>query len=65
MIFGKLGRPEVRTIAGLMLAETQRRVADKGHTLEVSPELMDKIISDGYSDEYGVRPLRNAMVSES
>jgi len=30
IVFGKLGRREVRTIAGLMMAETAARVKDKG-----------------------------------
>jgi hypothetical protein len=49
---------QVRQIADIMLEDTRRRVATKGVTLEVGPRLMERIIQDGYSHEYGVRPLR-------
>lgn len=41
-----------------MLAETRERVAAKGVTLELGPRLMERLVSDGYSHEYGARPLR-------
>ena len=52
----------MRSIASLMLAETRARVAAKGLTLQLTPALVDKIVNDGYSDEYGVRPLRQTLV---
>lgn len=53
---------QVRTIAGLMLAETVSRVAEKGYNLEIGATLMERIIQDGYSHEYGVRPLRQVSL---
>lgn len=41
-----------------MLEETKARVATKGIELAVGPRLLERIIADGYSLEYGVRPLR-------
>lgn len=49
---------QVRKIAGIMLEETKQRVATKGIELAVGPRLLERIIADGYSLEYGVRPLR-------
>lgn len=49
---------QVRVIAGIMLEETKARVATKGIELAVGPRLLERIIADGYSLEYGVRPLR-------
>jgi hypothetical protein len=48
----------VRKIADIMLAETKQRVATKGIELAVGPRLLERMIQDGYSLEYGVRPLR-------
>jgi ATP-dependent Clp protease ATP-binding subunit ClpC len=58
IVFHKLGLKEVRKIADIMLAETKTRVATKGVTLAVGPRLLERIVRDGYSLEYGVRPLR-------
>ena len=58
IVFMKLSRRDIASIAGLMMAETAARVKDKGYTLEVSQRVMDHICSEGYSDEYGARPLR-------
>lgn len=49
---------QVRKIAAIMLEETKQRVATKGIELAVGPRLLERIIQDGYSLEYGVRPLR-------
>lgn len=49
-------------IASIMLTETKARVATKSIQLEVGPRLMERIIQDGYSLEYGVRPLRQVGV---
>ncbi|KAJ9532323.1 hypothetical protein QJQ45_010371 [Haematococcus lacustris] len=62
VVFQKLSKANVRTIAGLMLEETQGRVAGLGYGLELSPALMDFIIQEGHSDEYGARPLRQMIV---
>eukprot|EP00879_Flechtneria_rotunda_P003032 GHRR01003252.1.p1 GENE.GHRR01003252.1~~GHRR01003252.1.p1 ORF type:complete len:659 (+),score=207.75 GHRR01003252.1:506-2482(+) len=61
IVFHKLGLREVSKIADLMLEETRGRVATKGVRLEVGPRLLERIIHDGYSLEYGVRPLRQTI----
>jgi hypothetical protein len=53
---------QVRKIADIMLAETKQRVATKGIELAVGPRLLERMIQDGYSLEYGVRPLRQVGV---
>mmetsp|Transcript_10026 Transcript_10026/g.21446 ORF Transcript_10026/g.21446 Transcript_10026/m.21446 type:complete len:958 (+) Transcript_10026:149-3022(+) len=62
VVFHKLGRREVRTIASLMMEETAQRVRERGYALQVTQRLMDTIINEGYSDEYGVRPLRQTII---
>jgi ATP-dependent Clp protease ATP-binding subunit ClpA len=39
-----------------------RCFAAQGYSLEVSPTLLETIIAEGYSDEYGVRPLRQTII---
>ena len=63
IVFSRLGRPELRRIASLMVAETAARVAERGYKLEVGPALMERIIRDGHSAEYGARPLRRALTA--
>lgn len=46
-----------------MLEETKQRVATKGIELAVGPRLLERIIQDGYSLEYGVRPLRQVSIA--
>jgi len=61
VVFHKLGMKEVRAIAKIMMHETEQRCANKGYQLQVGPVLMERIIQDGYSHEYGVRPLRQVI----
>jgi ATP-dependent Clp protease ATP-binding subunit ClpC len=61
IVFHKLGIKEVRKIAELMMEETRSRVSGKGVHLVVGRRLMERIIKDGYSLEYGVRPLRQTI----
>lgn len=63
MVFNRLGLREVRVIAGLMLQETLDRAAAKGYEVEVGAALMDFIVREGHSSEYGVRPLRRVSVT--
>ena len=62
VVFQKLGRAEVHTIAGLMIEETVMRVRERGYKLQLSQRLVARIMRDGYSEEYGARPLRQAVV---
>eukprot|EP00878_Enallax_costatus_P009482 GHUV01009908.1.p1 GENE.GHUV01009908.1~~GHUV01009908.1.p1 ORF type:complete len:746 (+),score=207.39 GHUV01009908.1:200-2437(+) len=64
IVFHKLGIKEVRKIADIMMDETRRRVSGKGVQLVVGKRLMERIIRDGYSLEYGVRPLRQVTGGE-
>ncbi len=62
VLFHKLGREDVATIAGLLISETVSRVRGRGYSLQLSQRMVDTIIREGFSDEYGARPLRQAVV---
>ena len=63
IVFNKLGRDDASHIASLMLEETAarlREVRDVG--LDVSPRVLGRALAEGYSEEWGVRPLRSMLV---
>ncbi|KAG2433436.1 hypothetical protein HXX76_008493 [Chlamydomonas incerta] len=62
VVFQRLSRADVAEIAQLLMSETVARAAERGLGLRIAPELMQHIVADGYSDEYGARPLRQAIV---
>lgn len=62
VVFHKFSRANVSRIASLMMLDTRSRVAAKGYDLLLSDALMERIIQEGHSDEYGVRPLRQTIV---
>ncbi len=38
------------------------RAGERGLGLRIAPALMEHIVAEGHSDEYGARPLRQAIV---
>ncbi|GLI63797.1 hypothetical protein VaNZ11_006882 [Volvox africanus] len=62
VVFQRLRRSDVATIAGLLMEETVSRASERGLQVEIAPALMEHIIAEGYSEEYGARPLRQAIV---
>lgn len=61
-MFQRLKRADVAVIADLMMEETVARAGERGLHLTVAPPLMEHVIAEGYSEEYGARPLRQAIV---
>jgi ATP-dependent Clp protease ATP-binding subunit ClpC len=45
-----------------MIQDTVARVKERGYSLQLSQRLVYQIMKEGYSDEYGARPLRQAVV---
>jgi ATP-dependent Clp protease ATP-binding subunit ClpC len=61
VIFQSLSREELSQIAGLLLTESLERVRTLGIRLEASEAFLSKVIAEGYSPNYGARPLRRAL----
>ena len=59
--FRALTRKEVGKIFDKLLAELQDRLVRKGIHLVVEPSAKRLIISEGYDEKFGARPLRRAM----
>ncbi|PNW78134.1 hypothetical protein CHLRE_10g465550v5 [Chlamydomonas reinhardtii] len=62
VVFQRLRREDVAHIAQLLLAQTIARAGERGLGLRIAPALMEHIVAEGHSDEYGARPLRQAIV---
>ncbi|BDA47991.1 ATP-dependent Clp protease ATP-binding subunit ClpA homolog [Coccomyxa sp. Obi] len=62
VVFRQLSMHDARIIAELLLNETRQRIALRGIDLQVTAPLMRLICQEGYSQEYGARPLRRAIM---
>ena len=61
IIFDSLTKPELIQIVDLMLKDTQKALADKNITLEVSEDAKNFILEKGTNIKFGARPLRRAI----
>jgi ATP-dependent Clp protease ATP-binding subunit ClpC len=61
IVFRGLGKDDIKQIIDIELEKVSRRLADKGLKLILTDEAKDLIIEEGYSKEYGARPLRRAI----
>lgn len=61
VVFRKLSKDELKTIAQSMISVVQKRLSDMGYSLMIKDETMQLIIQDGYEEEYGARPMRRAI----
>lgn len=61
IVFKHLLKEELHKILDLMLKDLGKRVEEKNMGLELSPEVKDKLVKDGYSQAYGARPMRRTL----
>jgi len=61
IVFHPLTEDELRHIARLLIVDLQKQVANRGLKLEVTDEVINKIIKEGFEPKYGARPLRRAV----
>jgi ATP-dependent Clp protease ATP-binding subunit ClpB len=64
VLFKPLTLEEIERIVDLLVADVQRRLADRRLTLELSEEARDFIAREGYDPVYGARPLRRFIQRE-
>ena len=62
VVFRQLNVDEVRLIADIMLREVSTRLSEQGISLEVTEAFKDRVVKEGYSPNYGARPLRRAIM---
>ena len=60
-IFDNLTKQDIEKIASIMIHNVNKRLADKHITLEFAQNAMDALVAEGYSEEYGARPLKRVL----
>ncbi len=58
IVFRPLDNNQMKEVIKLMLQGVAKRLADKKITLEYTPELLDRIIQNGYNPSFGARSIR-------
>lgn len=61
IVFRKLTKDEAGKICYKLIDGLRKRLSLKNIRIEISPEAMEKIIEEGYSEEYGARPLKRTV----
>ncbi|NLS45453.1 MAG: ATP-dependent Clp protease ATP-binding subunit [Firmicutes bacterium] len=61
IVFRALNEQEIRQIVDLQLVKVEERLKDRNIHLEVSDEVKDLIAEEGFSKEFGARPLRRVI----
>ena len=61
VVFRRLTRENVRTVATYMLHDLGKRLADKGVMVRVTEAAMDVLLERGYDEAMGARPMRRAI----
>ncbi len=61
IVFNKLTQKDITRIVDLGLADLKKKLQEKNISLEVDSAAQEKLARDGYSPEYGARPLRRLL----
>lgn len=59
--FHQLAPADIREIVGKCLAALNARLADRQITVTLSPEVVDLLVKEGFSPEYGARELERTI----
>ncbi len=61
IVFRKLTKEEAGKICYKLIDGLRERLSFKNISIEIAPEAMDKLIEEGYSEEYGARPMKRTV----
>ncbi len=61
IIFNPLSKADIEKIVDIQLGEIDKKLAVKKMKLVISPSARDYLIKEGYSPEYGARPLKRLI----
>mmetsp|Transcript_45737 Transcript_45737/g.145731 ORF Transcript_45737/g.145731 Transcript_45737/m.145731 type:complete len:597 (-) Transcript_45737:1019-2809(-) len=62
IVFRQLTKMEVKQISAIMLKGVFERMEEKNMKLDVTERFRDRLVDEGYSPQYGARPLRRAIM---
>lgn len=61
IIFKSLSEDVIRKIIDIPLSDLTKRVQDLGYVLVIDAKVKDLLLKEGYSEEYGARPLERTI----
>ncbi len=61
VVFHSLGKEELDSILDLLLAQVRTRLSERGISLEISDDVRELLLREGFDEEYGARPLRRTI----
>jgi ATP-dependent Clp protease ATP-binding subunit ClpC len=61
VVFRALGKDELNQILDLLLTQVRMRLSEQGIGLEISAEVRNLLLHEGFDEEYGARPLRRTI----
>ncbi len=61
IVFRKLTKEEAGKICYKLIDGLRQRLSVKNIDIDIAPEAMDKLIEEGYSEEYGARPMKRTV----
>ena len=61
IIFDPLARDVIRNIVKIQVDKARGRLAEKGLAIEISESALDYFAAEGYTPEYGARPLKRLI----
>ena len=61
VIFQPLGKEQLADIVKLLLKGVEALLAERQITIQLTPQAVDLILSEGYDPAYGARPLRRTI----
>jgi ATP-dependent Clp protease ATP-binding subunit ClpB len=61
VMFRPLNRSNIREIVELQLRQVSEQLSEQDIVLSVAPEAMDWLAAEGYSPEFGARPLKRVI----
>ena len=61
IVFHPLSREEIGEIVHIMLGDVKERLARSEMTLVLTPAAIDLLVTHGYDERYGARPLKRAI----
>jgi ATP-dependent Clp protease ATP-binding subunit ClpC len=61
IVFNALDEEDIKTIVQILVGQLNERLAERDIVLEMSEEVIDFLVKQGYDQEYGARPLRRAI----
>ena len=61
IVFEKLTKDELKQISDLIIKDIQKRLDEKGIEIHLSNSAKELLISEGYDEEFGARPLKRLI----